>query len=202
MGKSSLLNALFGQHKVKASRTPGKVSPESGHRRIFNSPTVHRRSTSRRSSGPQRSASLTARGSSCPVSSQWRPRCANCLPRHLTTPTLPTITNRAPRQVLAAILPISRVSAVALCTHHAAQLLPLERILQLAHPASAAPLAEDRRTWREGTRPRAEAGAAAQAWTAMDVLTAYALRKGWVTAKAGRPDVSRAGNASKFPNPY
>lgn len=27
VGKSSLLNALFGAHKVKASKTPGKVSP-------------------------------------------------------------------------------------------------------------------------------------------------------------------------------
>jgi hypothetical protein len=29
----------------------------------------------------------------------------------------------------------------------------------------------------------------------MDILTAYAERNGWVTAKAGRPDVMRAGNA-------
>jgi hypothetical protein len=34
-------------------------------------------------------------------------------------------------------------------------------------------------------------------WTAMDVLIAYASEKKWVTAKAGRPDVNRAGNASK-----
>jgi hypothetical protein len=34
-------------------------------------------------------------------------------------------------------------------------------------------------------------------WTAMDVLTAYADKRGWVTAKAGRPDVGRAGNASE-----
>ena len=33
-------------------------------------------------------------------------------------------------------------------------------------------------------------------WTAMDILTSYADQKGWVTAKAGRPDVNRAGNAS------
>lgn len=33
-------------------------------------------------------------------------------------------------------------------------------------------------------------------WTAMDVLTAYADAKGWVTAKAGRSDIHRAGNAS------
>jgi hypothetical protein len=33
-------------------------------------------------------------------------------------------------------------------------------------------------------------------WTAMDILVAFANAKGWVTAKAGRPDVHRAGNAS------
>lgn len=33
-------------------------------------------------------------------------------------------------------------------------------------------------------------------WTAMDILTAYANSKGWLTAKAGRPDIHRAGNAS------
>ena len=41
------------------------------------------------------------------------------------------------RQVLTGILPISRVSAVPLCVHHAAQLLPLERVLGLTHPAAA-----------------------------------------------------------------
>lgn len=38
-------------------------------------------------------------------------------------------------------------------------------------------------------------------WTAMDIMTAYADRNGWVTAKAGRLDVNRAGNASK-PSPH
>jgi hypothetical protein len=33
-------------------------------------------------------------------------------------------------------------------------------------------------------------------WTAMDILVAFASIRGWVTAKAGRPDIHRAGNAS------
>ena len=110
-------------------------------------------------------------------------------------------------QVLSGILPIARVSAIAFCVHHAAQLLPLERILGLTHPSCAHPPAEDKRTWRGGVRPTCAGGAggggnsenAAETepvWTAMDVLTAYAEKKGWVTAKAGRPDVNRAGNAS------
>ena len=107
-----------------------------------------------------------------------------------------------PPQVLSGILPISRVSAVPLCVYRAAQLLPLEKILGLTHPALAHPPAQDKRTWREGMRlgPGPSAGASAAAapvWTAMDVLTAYAEKKGWVTAKAGRPDVNRAGNASE-----
>ena len=36
-----------------------------------------------------------------------------------------------------------------------------------------------------------------QSWTAAEILTEYAVKKGWVTAKAGRPDIHRAGNASK-----
>lgn len=36
----------------------------------------------------------------------------------------------------------------------------------------------------------------------MDILTAYADKKGWVTAKAGRPDVNRAGNASTSTGSY
>ena len=96
------------------------------------------------------------------------------------------------------------MSAVPLCVYRAAQLLPLERILGLTHPALAHPPAEDKRTWRGGMRPGPGPGAsastsaaAAPAWTAMDVLTAYAEKQGWVTAKAGRPDVNRAGNASE-----
>ena len=97
-------------------------------------------------------------------------------------------------QVLAGILPISRVSAVPACIHHAARLLPLERIFDLKHPSASAPPVEDKRTWRAGTGPKLEQRT--PRWTAMDILIAYAEKKGWLTAKAGRPDVHRAGNAS------
>ena len=105
--------------------------------------------------------------------------------------------------MLSGILPISRVSAIPLCVYHAARLVPLEKVLGLAHPSLSSPAREDKRTWREGMRPVASgAGDAGQGqhkevvWTAMDILTSYATKKGWVTAKAGRPDVNRAGNAS------
>lgn len=116
-------------------------------------------------------------------------------------------------QVLSGILPISRVSAVSLCVYHAARLLPLEKIFGLEHPSlgEADARREDKRTWRgerggggkerEEERER-EAKEKGVVWTAMDVLVAFALKKGWVTAKAGRPDINRAGNYSEvFPFP-
>jgi hypothetical protein len=80
--------------------------------------------------------------------------------------------------------------------------MPLEEIVSLTHPSitNPEPAIEDKRTWRSD---RADAKGASQTaskedtWTAMEIMTAYALRKGWVTAKAGRPDVNRAGNASE-----
>ena len=106
-------------------------------------------------------------------------------------------------QVLCGILPISRVSAVPSCIYYAAQLLPLERIFNLVHPSTKLAPVEDKRTWRDGRKADAEGSngnLTPHVWTAMDILTAYAHAKGWVTAKAGRPDVHRAGNASKSLN--
>lgn len=95
------------------------------------------------------------------------------------------------------ILPISRISAVPACVHFACQHLPLEILFKLTNPNthSTAEL-EAKRTWRSGTtrEPTKE-----PSWTAMDVLTGYAEQKGWLTAKAGRPDIHRAGNSSKPP---
>lgn len=100
-------------------------------------------------------------------------------------------------QVLSGILPISRVSAIPACIHYMGQYLPLEQIFKLSHPSLAEEPVEDKRTWRDGTRPSIETKKA-PLWTTMDVLTAYADQKGWVTAQAGRPDVGRAGNASEL----
>ncbi|KAI0347817.1 P-loop containing nucleoside triphosphate hydrolase protein [Trametopsis cervina] len=155
VGKSSLLNALFGTQKLRASRTPGKTKH---FQTLFWTPDV--------------------RLVDCP---------GLVMPNFVPMET----------QVLAGILPISRVSAVPLCIHHAASLLPVEIILGLTHPTLSQPQAADKRTWRT---PRAEAdkGKKAETWTALDILTAFALKKGWVTAKAGRPDMNRAGNFSEW----
>lgn len=98
-------------------------------------------------------------------------------------------------QVLSGILPISKVSAISACIYHASQLLPLERVFNLVHPTLSTPGVEDKRTWRK-PRTQDQSKRLELAWTAMDVLIAYADAKSWVTAKAARPDVNRAGNAS------
>ncbi|EKM61304.1 uncharacterized protein PHACADRAFT_134794 [Phanerochaete carnosa HHB-10118-sp] len=167
VGKSSLLNALFGTPKVRASKTPGKTKH---FQTLFWTHEV--------------------RLVDCPG---------------LVMPNLVPMET----QVLSGVLPISRVSAVPLCIYHAAQLLPLERILELEHPAAKAAPADDKRTWREPRgaeqqhqhQQQQQQQRKAPDWTAMDILTAFALKKGWVTAKAGRPDVNRAGNYSTCQNP-
>ncbi|KDR85475.1 hypothetical protein GALMADRAFT_52603 [Galerina marginata CBS 339.88] len=153
VGKSSLLNALFGVQKVRASKTPGKTKH---FQTLYWTPDV--------------------RLVDCPGLVM-----PNYVPMEM--------------QVLSGILPISRVSAVPACIYYAAQLLPLERVYNLAHPSTKLPVVEDKRTWREDRKAEETKGPDALSWTAMDILTAYADSKGWVTAKAGRPDIHRAGNA-------
>ncbi|KAJ7631053.1 GTPase [Roridomyces roridus] len=152
VGKSSLLNALFGTSKVRASKTPGKTKH---FQTLFWTPDVRL---------------VDCPGLVCP----------NYVPMEL--------------QVLSGVLPISRISALPSCVYHAAELLPLEQIYRLSHPAEVDVPEEDKRTWRNGERPAASRPKELK-WTAMDVLIAYADKKKWVTAKANRPDIHRAGNA-------
>ncbi|KAJ7170038.1 hypothetical protein C8R46DRAFT_1349951 [Mycena filopes] len=153
VGKSSLLNALFGTHKVRASKTPGKTKH---FQTLFWTPDV--------------------RLVDCPGLVM-----PNFVPMEM--------------QVLCGILPISRVSAIPSCVHLASELLPVEEVFKLVKPTQDAVV--DKRTWRDGTTRAGGGGSERKEapWTAMDVLIAYADSKGWVTAKAGRPDVHRAGNA-------
>ncbi|KAL4063002.1 P-loop containing nucleoside triphosphate hydrolase protein, partial [Scleroderma yunnanense] len=156
VGKSSLLNALFGTTKVRASRTPGKTKH---FQTLFWTPDV--------------------RLVDCPG---------------LVMPSFVPIDI----QVLCSVFPISRMAAIPFCVHQISQLLPLEDILALTHPSTAVKPVEDKRTWRDGQRSGVkEKSKEDLRWTAVDIMTAYADKNGWVTAKAGRPDVNRAGNASE-----
>lgn len=75
--------------------------------------------------------------------------------------------------------------------------MPLETIFGLQHPEKRGQGIEDKRTWRMGMEPSSH-DTRGIIWTPMDIMTAYANAKGWVTAKASREDVNRAGNASAF----
>lgn len=86
---------------------------------------------------------------------------------------------------------------MASCVQFAAKCMPLEVIFRLDHPETAITEIEDKRTWRAGMEQSTQKPSSL-IWTAMDVMTAYATQKGWLTAKAGRPDVNRAGNASEL----
>ncbi|KAL0951561.1 hypothetical protein HGRIS_008243 [Hohenbuehelia grisea] len=152
VGKSSLLNALFGARRVRASKTPGKTKH---FQTLFWTNEV--------------------RLVDCPGLVM-----PNYVPMEM--------------QVLSGVLPISRISAVPACVYYASQRLPLEEVFALKHPSLSEAPVEDKRTWRDGMK--VSSGKQQRlGWTAMDILTAYANKKGWVTAKAGRPDVNRAGNA-------
>jgi len=76
--------------------------------------------------------------------------------------------------------------------------MPLEEIFGLknVHPSLTSESVEDKRTWRT-SRPRSSVTRDPNPlkWTTMDIMTAFAHKNGWFTAKAGRPDVNRAGNA-------
>ncbi|KAH9912144.1 P-loop containing nucleoside triphosphate hydrolase protein [Epithele typhae] len=177
VGKSSLLNALFGTQKASASRTPGKTKH---FQTLFWTPEV--------------------RVVDCP---------GIVFPNH--TPM--------EDQVLSGVLPITRVSAVPLCVHRAAQLLPLERVLDLTHPSITHPPPVSKRAkdpaWTASSDPFWDAldpctdpfkdllppPTAPLVWTAMDVLSAHAELKGYATAQVGRPDVNRAGNAGEHREP-
>ena len=78
--------------------------------------------------------------------------------------------------------------------------MPLEEIFGLKnhHPSlTTSEPVEDKRTWRTPRPPSsATKDPSHLTWTAMDIMTAFAHKNGWVTAKAGRPDINRAGNAS------
>ncbi|CAE6472925.1 unnamed protein product [Rhizoctonia solani] len=155
VGKSSLLNALFGEHKVKASRTPGKTKH---FQTLFLTPEI--------------------RLVDCPG---------------LVLPALVPME----LQVLSNVLPIAQIPALPACIRYTGGIMPIEDIFGVDKSMlEAEEVAEDKRTWREGMRPiKQDPSAEEHKWTALQVMSTYATKRGWMTAKAGRPDSMRAGNA-------
>ena len=78
-------------------------------------------------------------------------------------------------QVLMGCFPIAQLREPYTAVQYLAQRLDLPHVLKLTHPEP-------------------EAGQASQQWTAFDVCEAWALKRGFKTAKAARPDVYRAAN--------
>lgn len=117
-------------------------------------------------------------------------------------------------------MPISHIPALPAVIQLAGQLLPLERILQLEDLDDDVLVLESKKTWRAGMRPPdadEKRPAKEKIWSTGDVMEGWALQRGFrassfaarphlprltscpslaVTAKAGRPDVNRAGNHS------
>lgn len=87
-------------------------------------------------------------------------------------------------QVLGAILPISQVQAISSVVRWIGCHLPLEEVLKLDYPPD-----DDDAPLLKG-QPEAE-----KDWTATVILEALARRHNYKTAKAGRWDINRAGNA-------
>eukprot|EP00698_Gefionella_okellyi_P024960 TRINITY_DN898_c0_g1_i1.p1 TRINITY_DN898_c0_g1~~TRINITY_DN898_c0_g1_i1.p1 ORF type:complete len:697 (-),score=191.41 TRINITY_DN898_c0_g1_i1:1093-3183(-) len=79
-------------------------------------------------------------------------------------------------QVLCGIFPIANYREAVVAVQYLAERVPIERILQLEPPPQYVP--------KKGPYE----------WSAFDVCEAYALKRGYMTARSARPDVYRAAN--------
>ena len=84
-----------------------------------------------------------------------------------------------PLQILAGIYPIAQVREPYTSVMYLAQRLPLVQLLQLKHPEAEGQTEKDQQLQ----------------WSADDICYAWAEKRGFLTARAGRPDVYRAANS-------
>lgn len=176
VGKSSLLNALFGSKVVRASKTPGKTKHFQTH---FLVPL------------PSSTASPPP-PSSPPPSDTSKPKAVGeethrgqirlCDSPGLVFPSLIGME----MQVMGAILAISQVQAITSCIRFVAEHIALEKVLQLDYPP------DDDDDDDNNTQEAVEDGG--KVWTGVKILEAVARRYTFKTAKANRWDVNRAGN--------
>ncbi|CCF48176.1 hypothetical protein NDA11_007483 [Ustilago hordei] len=168
VGKSSLLNALFGSKVVRASKTPGKTKH---FQTYFLVPLPSPNS----SSSP---SNLNTPKEKAVGEETHRGQIRLCDSPGLVFPSLIGME----MQVMGAILAISQVQAITSCIRFVAEHIPLEKVLQLEHPPD-----DD----NEGGTGEEEGE---KVWTGVKILEAVARRYGYRTAKANRWDVNRAGN--------
>lgn len=116
VGKSSLLNALFGSKVVRASKTPGKTKHFQTHFLIPLSPPS---STTLKSDAPKPVGEESHRG-----------QIRLCDSPGLVFPSLIGME----MQVMGAILAISQVQAITSCVRFVAEHIALEKVLQLEYP--------------------------------------------------------------------
>ncbi|KAG6380888.1 hypothetical protein JVT61DRAFT_5280 [Boletus reticuloceps] len=188
VGKSSLLNAIFGKTRVRASRTPGKTKHFqtlfwTSDVRLIDCPGLVMPSFV--------PMDIQVLSGVLPISRiSAVPFCIHQLARLLPL-----------EQILELTHPSSSVSTASTTVASARDRDPISQSGTSNAKSKPAPtnaaFGEDKRTWRPGQRPLEQTKVQSKAprWTASDIMTAYADKKGWVTAKAGRPDIHRAGNA-------
>ena len=87
-----------------------------------------------------------------------------------------------PLQVLSGIYPIAQLQESFTAIRYLAECIPIVNILKLKHPLSAE------------TRSEEEARGRVHKWSPLDICGCWAIKRGYFTAKASRPDVNRAAN--------
>ena len=87
-----------------------------------------------------------------------------------------------PLQVLSGIYPIAQLQEPFTAIRFLAERIPMANILKLKHPMSAE------------TRSDEEARERVHEWSPLDICEGWAIKRGYFTAKASRPDVNRAAN--------
>ncbi|CDS00144.1 hypothetical protein, partial [Sporisorium scitamineum] len=163
VGKSSLLNALFGSKVVRASKTPGKTKHFQTHFLIplplptTTTPT----SSSTHADQPKPVGEETHRG-----------QIRLCDSPGLVFPSLIGME----MQVMGAILAISQVQAITSCIRFVAEHIALEKVLQLEYPPE------------DDDDDGAEQQGGEEVWTGVKILEAVARRYMFKTAKANRWD--------------
>ncbi|KIK96377.1 hypothetical protein PAXRUDRAFT_10847 [Paxillus rubicundulus Ve08.2h10] len=202
VGKSSLLNAVFGTTRVRASRTPGKTKH---FQTLFWTPDVRLVDCPGLVMPSFVPMDIQVLSGVLPISRiSAIPFCVHQIARLLPLERILGLTHPSLSTSPAFAMSASNTTAATIATTAEPDdsRKPSCSTLKSAtfrSSATATPAmsVKDKRTWRPGQRllMHTKAQSNELKWTANDIMIAYAEKKGWVTAKAGRPDIHRAGNA-------